>query len=79
MYLNYYNLRAEPFRITPDPEFLYLSPSHREALATITYAVEQGKGFMALVGEVGLGKTTLLQAFLQAATGSQRKGHLSLQ
>ena len=73
MYLDYYNLKTEPFQITPDPEFLYLSPSHREALATITYAVEQGKGFMALVGEVGLGKTTLLQSFLQERQGVKEK------
>ena len=73
MYLDFYNLQAEPFQITPNPEFLYLSPSHREALATITYAVEQGKGFMALVGEVGLGKTTLLQAFLQERRGFKEK------
>ncbi len=73
MYLEFYNLKTEPFRITPDPEFLYLSPSHREALATIIYAVEQGKGFMALVGEVGLGKTTLLQAFLQERLGVKEK------
>ena len=71
MYLNFYHLSAEPFQVTPNPEFLYRSPSHREALATITYAVEQGKGFMALVGEVGLGKTTLLQAFLQERQGAR--------
>ena len=73
MYLNFYHLSAEPFQVTPNPEFLYRSPSHREALATITYAVEQGKGFMALVGEVGLGKTTLLQAFLQERKGIREK------
>jgi general secretion pathway protein A len=73
MYLDFYHLRAEPFQVTPDPEFLYLSPSHREALATITYAVEQGKGFMALLGEVGLGKTTLLQALLQERRGAKEK------
>jgi general secretion pathway protein A len=73
MYLDFYNLRAEPFQITPNPAFLYLSPSHREALATIIYGVEQGKGFMALVGEVGLGKTTLLQAFLQERQGTKEK------
>jgi general secretion pathway protein A len=73
MYLNFYNLRSEPFRITPDPDFLFLSPSHLEALATITYAAEQGKGFMVLVGEVGLGKTTLLQTFLQERLGAKEK------
>ncbi len=73
MYLDFYHLSTEPFRITPDPEFLYLSPSHREALAAITYAVQEGKGFMALVGEVGLGKTTLLQTFLKQRRIAQEK------
>ncbi|MBI5583057.1 MAG: AAA family ATPase [Deltaproteobacteria bacterium] len=73
MYLEFYNLKTEPFRITPDPEFLYLSSGHQEALAAISYAVQQGKGFMALVGEVGLGKTTLLQAFLKQRGESREK------
>jgi general secretion pathway protein A len=73
MYLDFYNLRVEPFQITPNPEFLYLSPSHREALAAITYAVQEGKGFMVLVGEVGMGKTTLLQAFLKQRRIAQGK------
>jgi general secretion pathway protein A len=73
MYLEYFNLRESPFHITPNPEFLYLSPSHLEALATITYGVEQGKGFMALVGEVGLGKTTLIQTFLKQREGVREK------
>ncbi|MBZ4658166.1 MAG: peptidoglycan-binding protein, partial [Desulfacinum sp.] len=46
MYLDFYGLRAEPFHITPDPDFLYLSPSHKEALAAIVYGVEQRKGFI---------------------------------
>lgn len=73
MYLDFFNLREYPFHITPNPEFLYQSPSHREALATITYGVETGKGFMALVGEVGLGKTTLLQTLLKERAGAREK------
>ena len=46
MYLNYFRLKTKPFHITPDPEFLFLSPSHREALATIVYGVRQRKGFV---------------------------------
>jgi general secretion pathway protein A len=64
MYLNYFRFKKEPFNITPDPEFLYLSPAHREALAAIIYGVEQRKGFVAIVGEVGVGKTTILRSFL---------------
>jgi general secretion pathway protein A len=65
MYLNYYDLEAEPFNVTPDPDFLYLSPSHREAFASLVYAVENRKGFVALTGEVGTGKTTVLRAYMR--------------
>jgi general secretion pathway protein A len=65
MYLNYYNLKKEPFEIAPDPEFLFLSPSHREALASIMYGVEQRKGFITITGEVGVGKTSVLRYYLE--------------
>jgi general secretion pathway protein A len=65
MYLKYYDLEAEPFNVTPDPDFLYLSPSHREAFASLVYAVENRKGFVALTGEVGTGKTTVLRAYMR--------------
>lgn len=71
MYLRFYHLRKEPFHITPDPDFLFLSPSHREALASIVYGVEQKKGFIAITGEVGVGKTTILRSYLEKA-GHQR-------
>jgi general secretion pathway protein A len=53
-----------PFNITPDPSFLYLSPTHQEALAHLRYGLGQKKGFIVLTGEVGCGKTTLCRAFL---------------
>lgn len=65
MYLNHYKLTKEPFNITPDPEFLFLSASHKEAIAAIIYGVEQRKGFIAIVGEVGVGKTTILRSYLK--------------
>ncbi len=65
MYLNFYNLKKEPFKIAPDPEFLFLSPSHREALASIMYGVEQRKGFITITGEVGVGKTSVLRYYLE--------------
>jgi general secretion pathway protein A len=65
MYLDYYGLRKEPFHITPDPSFFYLSPSHREALAAIAYGIEQRKGFVLMTGEVGMGKTTVLRTYLE--------------
>ncbi len=64
MYTEYYGLVRLPFEMTPDPSFLYLGEAHREGLATLVYAVNSGKGFVMLTGEVGTGKTTLLHALL---------------
>ena len=64
MYERFYQLKKAPFRITPAPEFLYLSPSHKEAVASIVFGVEQRKGFIVVLGEVGLGKTTILRRYL---------------
>lgn len=64
MYLGFYGLTEMPFHITPDPKFLYLSASHREALQNLRYGVEERKGFIVLIGEVGCGKTTLCRTFL---------------
>ena len=65
MYLEFYGLKEKPFNATPDPKFLYLTPGHREALAQLVYGVEEQKGFLVLTGEVGTGKTTLIQTLLQ--------------
>ena len=65
MYTKFYNLKEEPFNLTPDPHFLYLGDSHRGALARLVYAVRERKGFMVMTGEVGTGKTTLLHALLR--------------
>jgi len=65
VYLSFYRLTEHPFNLTPDPWFLFLTAGHREALAQLQYGVEQGKGFIVLSGEVGTGKTTLLQALLE--------------
>jgi general secretion pathway protein A len=64
MYLAFYGLKKQPFHITPDPEFLYLSPSHNEALAAITDGIEERRGFVAITGDVGVGKTTILRSYL---------------
>ncbi len=60
MLLDFYDLREQPFGVTPDPRFLYLSSSHKEALASLVYGVEEGRGFASLIAPPGLGKTTLL-------------------
>ena len=64
MYEEFYGFKELPFNVTPDPRFLYRSASHRDALAYITYGVFQRKGFIAVTGEVGVGKTTVVGAFV---------------
>ncbi len=73
MYLGFYGLKKQPFHITPDPEFLYLSPSHKEALAAIIYGIEERKGFVTITGAVGVGKTTILRSYLEAAETKRLK------
>jgi general secretion pathway protein A len=65
MYTEFYGLREKPFALAPDPEFLFLSESHREALAHVLYGIDQGEGFICVTGEVGTGKTTLCRTLLQ--------------
>jgi general secretion pathway protein A len=70
MYTEFFGLQKLPFNLTPDPEFLFLSPKHREALAGLRYAVLGRKGFVVLTGDAGTGKTTLLSAVMsQLPTG----------
>ncbi len=64
MYERYFGFKERPFRLVPDPAYLFLSRSHQEAMAHLVYTVEAGDGFVALTGEVGTGKTTLCRAFL---------------
>ena len=73
MYLSFYGLKRRPFHVTPDPEFLYLSPSHKEALAAIIYGIEERKGFVAVTGAVGVGKTTILRSYLESAERKRLK------
>jgi general secretion pathway protein A len=64
MYKDFFGLQKLPFNLTPDPAFLYLPPKHREALAGLTYAVLERKGFAVLTGDAGTGKTTLINSVL---------------
>ena len=73
MYKKFYNLTKEPFHITPDPQFLYLSESHKQALAAIIYGIEKRKGFVAITGGVGVGKTTIVRAYLDQAISADLK------
>ena len=65
MFLTYYNLTDQPFGVTPDMRYLYHSPTYREALASLAYGVQSGRGFMSLIAKPGMGKTTLLLQLLQ--------------
>jgi general secretion pathway protein A len=60
MVLDFYRLREDPFGVTPDSRYLFESASHQEALASILYGIETGRGFIALIAGPGMGKTTLL-------------------
>jgi general secretion pathway protein A len=64
MYERYFNLKDQPFRLTPDPAYLFLGTKHREGFAHLLFAMREGSGFVAVTGEVGTGKTTLVRALL---------------
>jgi putative secretion ATPase (PEP-CTERM system associated) len=65
MYERFYNLRERPFSLTPDPDYLYLSRVHREGLNHLRYGIESHAGFVVITGEIGCGKTTLLQTVMR--------------
>jgi len=64
MYETFFGLSDLPFRLTPDPKYLFMSAKHREAFAHLVYGISEGSGFVAITGEVGAGKTTLIRALL---------------
>ena len=64
MYAQFYGLRESPFALTPDPRYLFMSEPHKEALASAVYGVQERKGFVLILGEVGTGKTTLIRHLL---------------
>jgi general secretion pathway protein A len=76
MFEDFYRLREQPFGVTPDPKYLYFSPGHREALASLFYGIETGRGFLALIAEPGMGKTSLLFQLLERLKGSIRSAFL---
>jgi len=70
--VNYYKLAEQPFGVTPDPRFLYMTPTHREAMASVLYGVMENRGFSALIAPPGMGKTTLLFELLNRCGQSMR-------
>jgi len=64
MYRDFFGLKENPFNVTSDPSFLFLSRIHKEAFAHLLYGIRERKGFLEITGEVGAGKTTLCRALL---------------
>ncbi|MBM4339938.1 MAG: DUF2075 domain-containing protein [Deltaproteobacteria bacterium] len=64
MYLDFYGLKEKPFALTPDPQFLYLSESHRTAIDSLLYGIKEREGFMVVTGDIGTGKTTICRSLL---------------
>jgi general secretion pathway protein A len=65
MYESFYGLKEKPFNLTPDPDYLYMSPGHENAYTHLEYAIQESKGFVVVTGEVGSGKTTLINYLLR--------------
>jgi len=66
MYLSHFGLKEKPFQISPDPRFLWLGETHKEALARLKFGIHDNRGFLLLVGDVGTGKTTLINGLLES-------------
>ncbi len=65
MFLDFYGLREQPFGMTPDPAYLWGSGTHTEALSSLYFGIKENRGFLALIAEPGMGKTTLLYELLE--------------
>src|SRR5213083_2734861 len=65
MYTAFYGLKELPFALTPDPRYIYFTPSHTEVMANLHYGIESGRGLIVVTGEVGTGKTTMLRWVMQ--------------
>jgi type II secretory pathway predicted ATPase ExeA len=76
MFLRYYGLREQPFGVTPDPRFLFETRVYREALASLQYGIQAGRGFIALIAAPGMGKTTLLFQLLEQLRHTTRTAFL---
>lgn len=76
MYEAFYGLSEPPFRLTPDPHYLYLSTHHREALGHLLFGIREGTGFIAVTGDIGTGKTTLLRALLRDLEANTTVGYI---
>src|SRR5437660_1382096 len=71
MYQEFFGLQEDPFRVNPDPRYLFLTPGTQEALMSLAYGIRNRYGMIVMTGEVGTGKTTLLHAILDGLRQSQ--------
>ena len=76
MYKEFYGLKENPFSLTPDPDFLYLSKMHKMAIAHLTYGLETRKGIIQVTGEIGGGKTTILKSVLTRNKNKIRSAYI---
>ena len=76
MYEKFFGIDEPPFRLTPDPRYLFLSAKHREALGHLVYGIHEGAGFVAITGEIGAGKTTLLRSLLSRADDTTQYAYI---
>lgn len=76
MYLSFFDFKEQPFNVTPDPKFLHFSESYQDALAYLVYGIRMRKGFVVLTGEIGVGKTTVINALLERLDDSHRVAYL---
>ena len=72
MFLDFYRLKEQPFGVTPDPAYLYSSRTHAETLASLSLGIKENRGFLALIAEPGMGKTTLLYRLMEELRDSSR-------
>jgi general secretion pathway protein A len=76
-FLEHFGLNEQPFGVTPDPRFLYLGPKHKQALAALNYGTELNRGFLTLIAQPGMGKTSLLYNYLEGLRNRARTVFLS--
>src|ERR1700737_4018019 len=73
-FLEHYGLNEQPFGVTPDPRFLFLGSKHQQALAALTYGTESNRGFLTLIAQPGMGKTSLLFRYVEDLRDKARTG-----
>ena len=76
MYTHFFGFKERPFKLVPNPDYLFLSKSHEEALAHLRYAVTDGEGFVEIIGEIGTGKTLLCRTFLESLNADTESAYI---